>query len=89
MIRILSSKAKTSKSDVTFLTYFFYSFLFPIVLQDYKGQKLAEQIFQGIILISAVTNTNQKALRFIPEVQFTDTPLNIFPGDWIRVWSDH
>lgn len=23
-------------------------------LQDYKGQKLAEQIFQGIILVSAV-----------------------------------
>lgn len=24
------------------------------MLQDYKGQKLAEQIFQGIILVSAV-----------------------------------
>nr|XP_009933506.1 PREDICTED: signal peptidase complex subunit 1-like [Opisthocomus hoazin] len=24
------------------------------VLQDYKGQKLAEQIFQGIILVSAI-----------------------------------
>lgn len=26
-------------------------------LQDYKGQKLAEQIFQGIILVSAVSKT--------------------------------
>lgn len=25
-----------------------------LALQDYKGQKLAEQIFQGIILVSAV-----------------------------------
>ncbi|KTG45565.1 hypothetical protein cypCar_00026013 [Cyprinus carpio] len=24
---------------------------------DYKGQKLAEQIFQGVILVSAVSNT--------------------------------
>lgn len=30
-------------------------------LQDYKGQKLAEQIFQGIILVSAVSKFHNLA----------------------------
>lgn len=34
-----------------------HSYIHTDYLQDYKGQKLAEQIFQGIILVSAVSNT--------------------------------
>lgn len=33
-------------------------YIYTDYLQDYKGQKLAEQIFQGIILVSAVSNTD-------------------------------
>lgn len=38
-------------------------------MQDYKGQKLAEQIFQGIILVSAVSNTGS-TLKAITTLSF-------------------
>jgi len=46
-----------------------YSYIHTDYLQDYKGQKLAEQIFQGIILVSAVSNTGS-ALKSITTLSF-------------------
>lgn len=55
------------------------------VLQDYKGQKLAEQIFQGIILVSAVRNH----YTWMSCSSFTLTS-NVAPtGNWICLWADN
>lgn len=76
----------------------YYNYLPSLLLQDYKGQKLAEQIFQGIILISAVSKHDAFKLAIqmshYSKSVFTCSVSVIsfvwfFPGDWIRVWSDH
>lgn len=60
------------------------------VLQDYKGQKLAEQIFQGIILVSAVCNGNtwKHDIRFPCSLLIITT--DVAPiGNWICLWADN
>lgn len=60
------------------------------VLQDYKGQKLAEQIFQGIILVSAVCHhsTWKHDMRFSCSLLIITT--DVAPaGNWICLWADH
>lgn len=57
-------------------------------LQDYKGQKLAEQIFQGIILVSAVSKTGSTfTLTAITTLSFLLCLMSAFPaGDRLHIW---
>lgn len=59
------------------------------ILQDYKGQKLAEQIFQGIILVSAVCNPNtwKHDTRFLCFLLLITTDIASL-GNWICLWAD-
>lgn len=60
------------------------------VLQDYKGQKLAEQIFQGIILVSAVCNHNTWKHDITFPCALLIITTDVAPvGNWICLWADN